>query len=1180
MGIDAVLTEAERHLRARVAGVELLGEVTLQQRNAEELCRNLGRLGLGAAEIRWPHCLAVGIVAVARFWYDGDAFWPHLKEAFGLRRFDMNDQSALGQWFEGYLRKNRLPTFAHLVEEGALRFLTPILGHSLIPCALVPHFMERVIWPSVEDPSRYGATAEEIQQLVARRQQVMPRPLQRFIVHGGRVARDILERSLDVAGAAGAGEEPPKLLPGWLQDEIVAWVRQRAAGGLGRGRPRQRTSWRPPVLRFDPVFVQVKLELPYLDDPSAKWAVSFSGDRIAEVGYTPPWKRLGAAESVAVERPFSSLRVDCSLGNGRTVTRSLGGLSVDRPYLVFDARSGRVLADQRYLSGSDWYIVMPASAAIVLAGGAELRAKEDLGEPFGAWPDLTVRRFVVEQSVDELVLVAGREEFRLRRIQQPKAAYLDTPELPPYLAPMTDAVLAFESRLPTVVLPPRSGAGAHEGLPESWVARTWSDRESPHIEMPAKDLDPSPEPGGGFRVRLENLIPGHDVGEWNIELLGPLGQGLRRRLALLPDIAFEGAEEAVGVAGPDLPVARVIARTREGMEVLEEGDAHAPVEHGWELFDRNRNGRIPFRVLDSRTGREVHALLKLPVVQWWWTGHGAWGSAANAPLSLVVEELEARSAPRLRAENPTGHRLALRLYGHAGNLLQEQVKAGQAVLFELASYLTTLEGEISTAGHLRLELIGRRDEVLGSAEVARVRRRIEVGELNFLDTGNGTTVEWQLRKPPENLQARVTSLARPWEDAETAPAEVGTGGVCRATFRLLSPGRYRFELLVDDPWTGTTPLGEPAETWKGSLQELRRRVQGLPPTVEGKLEDLLLDRDMSSRDTRFRELVRGMGPHQAGELLGLVFRACATGRGGELLRLPWEELAPAVTRIPSADLETLITALPVTPGDSQLAPLFVAAGLDRAPALTGAPLTAEVRARLWQLWKPLGALAELRLCPVDPQAFERCSDLLGFPRAGEAEDGAEDDAPGEVRSPGSTGDGSGRGWGLPEVGSPGGREFIPEPVRIAAMKALLSPVPSRPFDRDGWLNTCFETLEGLAGRAAQLEPERDRLIRKYGNLAPQLEQAVVNLLPALDLGARRIDARQYPWAFLCRVSLVAAAARRLVARGEAVLPRDRFAELDDVAAALARLLLPVYERDLMLAEILCCQEFEWRRQSN
>lgn len=142
-------------------------------------------------------------------------------DAFELGSLHAPEQQDIGQWFEGYLSRNGLPQFRHLVEQGALRYLTPILAHALIPRVLVPRFLESVIWPSVEDPVGNGATGDDIQQRMARRAPVMPRPLQRFVVHGGHAARDIIDRSILVAAAAATGEDFNPGLPDWLRKAIA-----------------------------------------------------------------------------------------------------------------------------------------------------------------------------------------------------------------------------------------------------------------------------------------------------------------------------------------------------------------------------------------------------------------------------------------------------------------------------------------------------------------------------------------------------------------------------------------------------------------------------------------------------------------------------------------------------------------------------------------------------------------------------------------------------------------------------------------------------------------------------------------------------------------------------------------------------------------------------------------------
>jgi len=176
--------------------VELIGEISVDEADVATLAEALGTSTLSVS--LYQHAFAVMLVGVARYDYDDGEFWPHVSEKVG-RVLRPSDQRKFGQQFEGYLVREKLATFRHLNrDEGALRFLAPILAHAIVPRALVPQFMEKAIWPAIQ---RGDYSAEAIQQRFATQPPAFTaRPVVRFILHGGSVAREVIERSNRLRG--------------------------------------------------------------------------------------------------------------------------------------------------------------------------------------------------------------------------------------------------------------------------------------------------------------------------------------------------------------------------------------------------------------------------------------------------------------------------------------------------------------------------------------------------------------------------------------------------------------------------------------------------------------------------------------------------------------------------------------------------------------------------------------------------------------------------------------------------------------------------------------------------------------------------------------------------------------------------------------------------------------------
>lgn len=1174
-----ILDEAESQIARQVAQVELLGEISVDEANIDSLCVALGRAGLARSRRRWPHCFATALVGVARYRYDGDAFWPHFRDAFGLTSLHAPEQQDIGQWFEGYLSGNGLPQFRHLVEQGALRYLTPIFAHALIPRVLVPRFLESVIWPSVEDPVGNGATGDDIQQRMARRAPVMPRPLQRFIVYGGHAARDIIDRSILVAAAAAGGEDLDPGLPDWLRKAIAAWVQDRSRGGRVRTRFDQRRRWKSPVLRFDPVYNRVQLELPYFDEPDSAWEVQLPGGSVYREPWKPAWQRTDPVVAVTIERPFTALSAMLKTATGIAGTRTFDGLSTARPCLFFEPTSGRAAGSSEFLRGTRWYLVAPVSHE-VFADGQVLVPRELLGEPLGSWTGLVVAYYEAPLGTERVEVRTGGTSVGFRLVVQPTDAQLDVPEVPAYLAATSGGVLAFESKLPTVILPPAPPDSDAEDYLARWSARVSGDDVAGQERQPVSTLSPELLPDGSYRLRLDELIPGVDVGEWTVDVAGPLGRGFTSRLSLLPAMSFE-VNEASGVAGPELPLSSVFVTTRDGIRVTEEGDSASLTSGGWVLHDRNRNGRIPFTVTDARTGRETHALIRLGTVQWRWIGAGMVESPANTPERFSLDALELGSAPRLLASNPGGAALHLRLIGPAGAVLQEEVQrpqSGHGAVFALSPFLTTAATVAAPSLRLRLDLVSSDGEVLGGTVVGSLIDDIQPVDVRAHDTELGSAVRWLLPRSFPGTVARVASLSRPWDPpVESTVVSASADGAAHIEVERLAPGRYQLELWFDDGWVGLGPLGPAVEFQVGTESELLGHILALPPTTAGKLENILLRRE-KDRQAGLRELASGIGPYQLAELIGAISAALAQDRAGELLGLPWTAVAPALTDLHQTDVLPLLEAISGCPANPGLARFCVSIGLDRLPALQHADVPATFLPGLWETWAPLGAFIDAGQAAVDSSAAERCQDGLGWApgeimvcdRCGARLDAADPCTCGstsfvfEARP-------------LPDSGAVEGPSFRPHPALVRAMREVLLPVPSPLLGPDGWVAASLDTLDSLVTipDLAGLERERDGHIEAYRQHVRSYESRVIQSVTANGLGQREFHPEQYPWAYVCRMSLTVAFARRLMARTRLSLPAEATATLDELAAWLQLRFARIYEHDLCFAEIACCKEYEW-----
>ena len=1167
------LEARNRELADRVRHVELIGEISVDEAEVAKLAKALG-MDLNSV-FRYQHALAVMLVGVARYDYDNE-FWRHVSERMG-RVLNPSMQKDLGEQFEGYLTRQKLLTFRHLVrDEGALRFLAPILGHTIVPRALVPQFMEKAIWPAV---LRGDHSAEAVQQRFAAQPPALTvRPIVRFVLHGGSVARDVIERSIECAVAAAQGDEEAADLPAWLQDEIRTWVLARPGGRRPPGTPGHRRL--RPVLKYDAMYGRVTVELPYSDeDRGEKWDVEIPGAGISSTlpAWDEAWRRTSSARVVEIESPFDTLRVTLQSRDQVLVERHYPGLQKQWPAMFFAPRTGRSLPSTGTVAGTEWYVLRRTDTPLVASPPGTLRVREDLGPPLGAWDGYTVERVETAGATTLRVkLPTGDATWWLA--EEPLAARIYTADMLQYLAPVGDAQLAFEDTLPQVILPvPPSGESVVEYLAR-WRFSAAKSGERPTV-MEARSLVYSQRQNLEVAVDLAGLIPARNIGTWSLRVTGPIGRGIMTQITVLPRMTFE-IKTRPGIAGHTSP-SEVRVTAPEGIQVVEADGSAISSGDGWELVDLNQDGRIPFTVVDA-AGREATAMVVLPKVQWQWFPTGKAPSQPNQPLGLVPDS---RQGVRLTAQGAGSHTLRLSLVDGGGIILMQQLQApgqGRGAVFEAATFVVAAEELGLPRVKLRLAILDRAGTVLDESEVGGISLTVEPFNLEAELIDGVGVVQWRQAWQVRGEQARLCSLSRPWDQPLWADAS-SDGPNCTALYSSdeISPGRYEFALFQDDAWTGKEQLGPPMEVRVGSEAAILNRARGLPPTAEGMLERILILTDTSLRDTDLASFAGTLGQYQLADLTDLIARALEQERASELLALSWAPLATNLTQQRISPLP-LVKRLASHAGAKGLDAFCSIVGLDRLPALhvQRHEVSEHVRAQAWAVWRPLGAALDLPDAQKDDDARLRCSLWLGFERL-EARicPGclARNDF-GEAPCSECERSYDAATWDLAlirECGVLEGPVFRPNAPTLQAMRQALSPLPGKPLDADGWISCALETLEALALEDKQeAESERDATVKQYLRIGKRVESALTHALGDDWLRIRSPQAKQFPWAYCARISLAVALSRRLLARG-ALQDRLAASETDELAKWLMLWMRPVFEHDLCVAELICCRRMDW-----
>jgi hypothetical protein len=887
-------------------------------------------------------------------------------------------------------------------------------------------------------------------------------------------------------------------------------------------------------------------------DRPATWTVTISpGSELFSLDACPPrFARIREKERLVISRPATSIRAELSDRRPTVGRWDVPLLSEARPALFFHERDGRLLPPGDVLEGQTWWVLAPDQS--VLETDGVLRVLDEPGAPIG-WQGYEAKLVRCEQA-SELRLAlpgaAGGSPSKLRyrvAAEPPQASFVEVSKVEPWLEPLDTDILATEGSLPALRIPARDGSEPDRYL-SYWEVRAEQAGEGGEVSvLPALEMQPTFQ-DGEWRLRLEDLIPGHDVGTWTVTATGPIGLGVRKRISILP----------AGMRWIEVPLAPEVRRPAESSElaprprvvvvqapgdvlVCESGDRGTSGTDGtWTLEDGDLDGRIPFTVRDARTEREASAVIVLPTVEWRWRSADPrdWHTAEVLSVDDVLSgkwALQARGSVSLRA--------SLQLVTEDGQVVQE--KRHEHIRheweFRLAEFSTTVQA--STARVLYLDLVVEDRSRRDAARVGAIERRITVTDLEAQFADGQLRCSWRQSVDVDGMHALLEPLWRPWEEAADGEVE-GGGGEYHAVWWVHARGPMRLTLRVADPWMGQTTvvdqvveIGDAAErkAYLGGLSN----VAGTRARVRATVERFI------ARDAPAGELSTLTKDADAKTLEAIIDTlACIVERGvtEKVAQEPWWELGAALAALPRSTsgaspriADPLLRAVAgAGPGDALR--LFLSAlGVPAWRALGHAALEDDTRRRLWGAWPPLGAFLD-RAHIGEPAAAQRWQDNVGL-------------------LPFSSWKQAMAAGGLCVPG-----QFLPGNNGMALSSAV---VPGPLLSDAGWRAVIARDLAHLANQpqllrnpisVADVKPYSAMLTNAWGrDFASSLR------LP----GGNAIWPECLPW-----MSLVLASWQRLYAHNIVQGQQNDVAKVVRLAAGIARAVPSTYERDLCFAEAL------------
>lgn len=504
----------------------------------------------------YPLPYALYLVLEGQHSYQDGEFWPTPSHTFHLR--DANETSRCGQLFLDIVSRYGLPTFEE--KHRGHRFVTSILLHGGVPTTQLPRFFTFLHQESRDHEIRVDA--ETLLQDWRSKREVyldpLPAPIRRFLLHGGVMAEDFLDRCLELISLTRreAESETAWGLSGRVVDTYWQWRQETHTPATRQSQYRLQR----PILFLAPYDDGLCLDIANAQLPlryqSARWIIQPSGlppiqlptDRTRQNGSflfcVPETVRLPLACEYKVKlvanasecvREWVIERVDKS------------GIAVLSPY---DDRSADVLGlSERDQPGYRW-LLYPKGGQLNVPAGSQRYTQLTLPDyldgkqPFHleAWevaPGSLSLTVPGRPALPSLEIVDGVPVRRPHFVGGQRFLAGHTPSryalysgLPPKIAFSLNPQKPVEAQLRQWHLALRADQGSFPSSYRSYrliQLRQWLQKEN---EQGLYSLD----------LASPQLLGNKPAGKFELRLRGSFGRGRVLGLQILPALTVEGAE--------------------------------------------------------------------------------------------------------------------------------------------------------------------------------------------------------------------------------------------------------------------------------------------------------------------------------------------------------------------------------------------------------------------------------------------------------------------------------------------------------------------------------------------------------------------------------------------------------------------------------------------------------------
>lgn len=825
--------EIEKHLSEALRTVDLVGELPLTEADRLKLVQSVRSVGTDKAPTLQPCSVACFLVLVGRSGYQEGNFWGAVESALGVS-LPPSVRQEWGQAFERVVRSCQLASFS---ETEGLRYVTPILGHGGIPDYCLSDFFGKLLCPAIGGRLEYDGDVEKLLEEWQARPSLFEftdKPVRRFLLLGGRTARNFLARCLQMAEeAVDAGKTPEACdlgLPSRVVERFCEWLQQRPSLSESHEKDQR---FRSPELRFEPGASGLLLVMPAqrvaaraLQGNPPRLQVNHNGDHLDSLVLRSSCCN-GVVETAPAEfllrRPFVTLAVCLQAGQGRLRDWHFDGISPEQPWMAFDAQSGRLIR-ARPIPKKTFWLLSPESWTWMpdTEGGGHIREEAE------CWGHHVVRLVELDQPTD-VVLQNGHGTDRRKTTVRVDSETWNEPRLeggrrvtwPTLRCIRLPSIPVYAGEYPELVIPAsETNQRSWRGCTIAWCSRL--DDSKPEEKVRLEDLVNGPTGNSGLRLPLSHpgLLGQNAFGLFTVRLRGRLGQDAKFDLCLIPGVTIDLSEQALVSDGTGTP-AGIDLRLRFARPVKLWLNGNAA---GSPLSPTNPDGSeyhlsIPAGESCLKFEMEVVGLPKVPhiplevvVPRLQWAISGTGGSTQlqynSVTREIPLQDLEQGDDPILVVKSPFPKPVDAELVLMPG--LQQMARRlgfGRNE-FRLAPFLDTIRAQPSGTQVLQLQ-IKLAQEQQAITDVVRVRTEWVVEGVQVqTESCGGLRCLLVRRRDRMPLRNRILRL---WKVPTLVGEQVVPDGLTEAVFELdqsaLPDGTYRLEFALRDDWCSPVAPG-------------------------------------------------------------------------------------------------------------------------------------------------------------------------------------------------------------------------------------------------------------------------------------------------------------------------------------------------------------------------------------